>query len=128
MIQDKSAVIKSTALPKIKGNFAQFYLILKNLIENGIKYNESTSPTVEITWSPRGDQQRISVSDNGIGIDPKYHQKIFGMFKRLHNRNNYSGTGIGLAICYKIAKRLGGEISIDSTENKGSTFHLDFPS
>ena len=128
MIQDKSAVIKYTALPKIKGNFAQFYLILKNLIENGIKYNESTTPTVEVSWNPKGDQQRISVSDNGIGIDPKYHEKIFGMFKRLHNRNNYSGTGIGLAICYKIAKRLGGEISIDSSENQGSTFHLDFPS
>lgn len=128
MINERSAVVKTTSLPKIKGNFAQFYLILKNLIENGIKYNESNTPIVEVSWNLKGDQQRISVADNGIGIDPKYHQKIFGMFKRLHNRNNYSGTGIGLAICFKIAKRLGGEISLDSSENQGSTFHLDFPS
>jgi signal transduction histidine kinase len=72
-------------------------------------------------------QWRILVSDNGIGIDPAAHQRIFGMFQRLHSRHAYDGTGIGLAICERVVHRLGGQIGVDSTPGQGASFHFTVP-
>lgn len=101
--------------------------LLANLIGNGIKYNRAASPTVRVVVEDMGDRVRIAIADNGIGIDPAYHERIFEVFRRLHTTDEYEGTGVGLATCRKILLRLGGEIAVASTEGKGSVFTVDLP-
>lgn len=102
-------------------------LALRNIIENGIKYNKSEVPEIQITATESDREFTISVRDNGIGINQKYHKKIFDMFKRLHNREEYSGSGLGLAITRKILTRLKGTMEVVSEEGMGSTFTLHIP-
>ena len=108
-----------TMYPKI---FENDLLQLKNLIENGLKYNNSENPTVNINYEKTETHHKIIVSDNGIGIKKQYHEKIFEMFKRLHNRGAYEGSGIGLAIVKLSVEKLGGTVKIESEEGKGSRF------
>jgi len=109
-------------LPIIKANNTKMYLLFKNLIENGIKYNESANPLVKIASVEKDDKLQFHIKDNGIGIAPKYHQSIFRMFFRLHNNHEYEGTGLGLALCKKILYSMGGNINIISDSRKGSQF------
>lgn len=102
-------------------------LILKNIIENGIKYNRSTTPLVNVNATTTENSYQIAISDNGIGIAPEFQEQVFQMFKRLHTRQEFEGTGMGLAICKKMINRLGGEISIESREGEGSTFLIRLP-
>lgn len=104
-----------------KTNAKQLY---QNLIGNGFKYNKSEIPIVQVGWEQDKGIWIFYVKDNGIGIEKKYQQKIFDMFSRLHNDQEYDGTGIGLAICKKIVEESGGQIWIDSEINKGSTFYF----
>jgi PAS domain S-box-containing protein len=117
------------ALPPVNGDSSQLHQLLQNLIANGIKFRrEGVKP--EITIRARGiqkDMARLEIQDNGIGIDEKYHEQIFTMFKRLHSRERYEGTGIGLAVCQKIVRRHGGEIGVKSTPGKGATFWFTLP-
>ncbi|NRB52808.1 MAG: hypothetical protein HRU41_34430 [Saprospiraceae bacterium] len=126
LIENKQGVIDCEKLPKEKilTNYHHLFLICKNLIENGLKYNASEQPKVTLDY--REESQCISLyfQDNGIGIAPAYHARIFELFKRLHNRENYQGTGMGLALSQKMAYRLGGHIEVDSQESAGSTFIL----
>ncbi len=109
-------------LPIIKADKAKMYLLFKNLIENGIKYNKSEKPIVEITCSEQEDKFQFQIKDNGIGIAPKYHQNIFQMFARLHNNHEYEGTGLGLALCKKIVDGMSGDIDLISEIGRGTQF------
>ncbi len=101
--------------------------ILSNLISNALKYNESPQPEAHVVVTDMEDRVRISVSDNGIGIDEEYHERVFEVFRRLHTSDQYSGTGVGLAACRKMVLRLGGTITLESVLGFGSTFTVDLP-
>ena len=109
-------------LPILKSNGQQVYFLFKNLIENGIKYNNSDFPRIDIVCNNIGDKYEFLVKDNGIGIDPEYSAKVFEMFTRLHDRGQFKGTGLGLSLCRKIVENHGGTIRVKSVENKGSSF------
>ena len=116
-------------LPSIDADPLQMRQLLQNLASNALKFHrEGVPPRVEITGQlDNGARARIVVADNGIGFDEKYAERIFTMFERLHGRGSYEGTGIGLAICRKIAERHGGEIAARSTPGQGSTFIVTLP-
>jgi PAS domain S-box-containing protein len=127
--ETKGTVIVPETLPPVQGDSSQLHQLLQNLMANGIKFrDDGVKP--EITIRVRGIQRdmiHVEIQDNGIGIDEKYHEQIFTMFKRLHSRAQYEGTGIGLAVCQKIVRRHGGEIGVESTPGKGSTFWFTLP-
>ena len=126
-IQEKNAQILCTELPVIKTSEPQLFLILKNLIENGIKYNQSSIPIIDIRYEESKPFHLIKVTDNGIGIDHTHKEQIFEMFHRLHDRTEYEGTGLGLAIVKKILMKMGGEIEVESKPTEGSTFTVSLP-
>ena len=102
--------------------------LLQNLISNGLKYHqEGVLPKVQVSAERDGEFWRFAVSDNGIGIEPQYFARIFEIFQRLHGRESYEGTGIGLAVCKKIVERHGGTITARSTPGEGSTFLVTLP-
>jgi light-regulated signal transduction histidine kinase (bacteriophytochrome) len=109
-------------LPVIKGNRTQLFQLFQNLIGNALKYHTGESPRVEIDGKEEEHHFLFSVRDNGIGIKPIFFEKIFVLFQRLHHKNEYSGTGIGLAICKKIIDKHGGRIWVESEPGKGSCF------
>jgi len=116
-------------LPPVQAEPSQMHQLFQNLIGNGLKFNkEGILPEIFIcAHEVENDMIRIEVEDNGIGIDEKYHGQLFTMFKRLHSREQYEGTGIGLASCKKIVERHGGNIGVKSTLGKGSTFWFTLP-
>jgi PAS domain S-box-containing protein len=125
LIENTGAVIKSTELPAVHGKAPQLVRLLQNLIGNSIKFTcKDTNPEISIDCSRIGNQYHFTIRDNGIGIDPAYAEKIFVIFQRLHTREKYSGTGIGLAVCKKIVELHGGKIWVESELDKGSTFHF----
>jgi light-regulated signal transduction histidine kinase (bacteriophytochrome) len=101
--------------------------VLQNLISNAIKYRTEEPPRIHISAVNLGGSWQFSVRDNGIGIDPQYKEKIFGVFKRLHRDQKYSGTGVGLAICHRVVERYGGRIWVESSAGHGATFHFTVP-
>lgn len=114
-------------LPLITSSSSLLFTALKNLIENGLKYNEAEQPTVQVLYEETNHQHKIIVSDNGIGIEQEYHNKIFEMFKRLHNKSKYDGSGIGLAIVKLVTEKLNGTIIVESNINQGSSFIISLP-
>lgn len=126
-IQAQNAQISHDALPQIHFAETEMFLILKNLIENGIKYNTSSQPSIHISYNRQKNHHHFSVSDNGIGIDPNYKDKIFDMFFRLHNKQDFDGTGLGLAICKRILRKAKGNIWPEAGKNGGTTFHFTIP-
>jgi PAS domain S-box-containing protein len=108
-------------LPDVQGDESQLVQLFEHLIGNAIKYQNPGTPIIHISAVATGDRWKFSVADNGVGIEPQYTAKIFGMFQRLHGRE-IAGTGIGLAICKKIARRHGTDIDVDSEPGRGSTF------
>lgn len=126
-IASKNAIIEADSLPKIVSDKSKMYQAFKNLIENGIKYNENELPKVFITSEESGDSWKIKFADNGIGIDPQHHEQIFTMFKRLHNKDDYPGSGIGLTAVKTIMDKLKGDISIKSKPDEGSEFVITLP-
>ena len=127
-IQDGGAQVTHDPLPVVLADEMQLVQLFQNLIGNAIKYQGSGVPKVHVS-AARNDERgwSFAVKDNGLGIDPKYFTRIFGMFQRLHKRDEFAGTGIGLAICKKIVERHGGSISVESEPGLGSTFRFALP-
>ena len=124
--QDRASVTRGD-LPRVKGDSFQLLQLFQNLIGNAIKYRSSEAPMVRVSASRQGDSWVFSVQDNGIGIAEQYHPRIFQLFQRLHSQKQYSGTGIGLAICQRIVARHGGRLWVESEPNRGSTFYFSIP-
>ena len=122
-IEASGALVTHDPLPIVAADEMQLIQLFQNLVGNAIKYQSPGVPKVHISAIQNGGKKWIfSVKDNGLGIDPQYFEKIFGMFQRLHKREEFAGTGIGLAICKKIVERHGGSIAVESEPGKGSTF------
>lgn len=119
--------IHFSSLPEIESDFTMIKQLFQNLIENGLKYNKGPHKLVSVQYLEKETEIYFIIKDNGIGMEEAYFDKIFEMFKRLHNNNEYQGTGIGLAVCKKIIQQLGGEIWVTSKLNEGSIFHITFP-
>ena len=117
-IEETKAVVTHDELPTVRGHEAHFRQIFQNLISNAIKYCTARPPRIHIAARQTEDVWLFSVADNGMGIDPAYHQTIFGVFKRLHGRE-VPGTGIGLAICQRAVERYGGRIWVESQIDHG---------
>ncbi|MBD0312082.1 MAG: PAS domain S-box protein [Microcoleus sp. T3-bin5] len=126
-IRQNQASVTRGDLPRVRGDSFQLLQLFQNLIGNAIKYRSSEAPMVHVGASRQGDSWVFSVQDNGIGIAEQYHPRIFQLFQRLHSQKQYSGTGIGLAICQRIVERHGGRLWVESEPNRGSTFYFSIP-
>lgn len=123
--QDRAVDIKLEELPSISGNKTQIYQLFQNLMNNAVKFQPRGSlPVVQIGALKQGEIYQFYIKDNGIGIDPRHQRKIFDVFKRLHRRDHYPGTGVGLSICKKIVERHGGNIWVESEKGEGATFYF----
>jgi light-regulated signal transduction histidine kinase (bacteriophytochrome) len=127
LIKNKEARITYDELPCVYADKVQLALVFQNLISNAIKFVKDKMPIVQISAYDKEDQHVISIKDNGIGISKEYHDKIFEIFKRLHSKDEYPGTGIGLSSCKKILERHRGDIWLESEPGKGSTFYFSIP-
>ncbi len=126
-VAESGAVVTRDPLPTVPADPRQFGQLLQNLVGNALKYHGHESPRVHVSAEQKGTEWVFSVRDNGIGIDPKYAERVFVLFQRLHNREQYSGTGIGLAICKKIVERHDGRIWVESQLGSGATFYFTIP-
>ena len=125
--EEKGATITIGQMPIVKANKTQLFQLFQNLVSNALKYHSNQPPEISITCNIKEEEFVFEVKDNGIGIDPSAHEKVFVIFHRLHSRSEYSGTGIGLAICKKIVEQHGGRIWVESEPGKGSSFFFSLP-
>jgi PAS domain S-box-containing protein len=126
-IKENRATVSYGHLPDVVADSTQLAQVFQNLIINGIKFHSEETPQICISAEKKASEWQFSVQDNGIGIDPQYSEKIFEVFKRLHKKEEYPGTGIGLAVCKKIVERHDGRIWVESELGKGSTFYFTLP-
>jgi PAS domain S-box-containing protein len=126
-INESGAVIRREPLPTLLADGSQLTQLFQNLVGNAVKFRGEEAPEVRISAALEEDAWHFSVSDNGIGIEPRHTDRIFEIFKRLHTREEYAGTGIGLAICKKIVERHGGRIWVESSAGEGATFNFTIP-
>ena len=127
VIEESGAEITFDPLPAVRLHEFQLDQLFQNLIGNAVHYRGSESPKIHVGADIDGDSHRFFIRDNGIGIDPEYKEQIFGIFKRLHTSSEYSGTGMGLAICQRVVERAGGKIWVESQSGRGSTFYFTLP-
>jgi signal transduction histidine kinase len=126
-IEESGATITHDPLPTVLCDEGQLGQLFQNLLGNGIKYRNSTAPRIYVSCRREGPNWLFSVKDNGIGVDPRYAERIFIIFQRLHTRDQYPGTGIGLAVCKKIVERHSGKIWLESQLGQGATFYFTIP-
>jgi light-regulated signal transduction histidine kinase (bacteriophytochrome) len=123
-IAENNAVVTHDKLPVVMADGGQLVQLLQNLINNAIKFHGKNPPRVHVSAKDNGAEYVFSVRDNGIGIAPEYFDRLFKIFQRLHTREEYPGSGIGLAVCKRIVERHGGRIWIESKVGKGSTIYF----
>jgi signal transduction histidine kinase len=127
-VEQTGAIVTHDSLPAVRTDATQLTQVFQNLVGNAIKYHGAEPPRVHVSATRNGGHEwTFSVRDNGLGIAPQYFERIFILFQRLHGRDEFEGTGIGLAICKKILERLGGRIWVESQPEKGSTFYFALP-
>jgi light-regulated signal transduction histidine kinase (bacteriophytochrome) len=127
-IEEAGARVDVSPLPEVEADPVQMRQLVQNLISNAVKFRrEGTHPEIYISGETVGDKVTLRIGDNGIGFDERYGERIFGVFKRLHGRDAYPGTGIGLALCRKIAERHGGTITARGVPGEGATFTVTLP-
>jgi len=124
---ESAAAVTHDALPTLPADPVQLAQVFQNLIGNALKYRSQSAPKVHVAVQDRGEAYEIAVRDNGIGIEPQYFERIFMVFQRLHNKGEYPGTGIGLAIVKKVVERHGGSVRVESTPGEGSAFSFTLP-
>jgi signal transduction histidine kinase len=127
VLEEAHAVVDVGAMPVLPANETQLSQVFLNLIGNAVKFRGERDPHVEISARRDGKAWVFSVADNGIGMEPDYHERIFELFRRLHGQERYPGTGIGLAVCKKIVERYRGRIWVESQPGVGSVFHFSLP-
>ena len=127
LIDHSGAQVSHDPLPVVLGDRVQLGQLMGNLLSNALKFRGSAAPRVHIAARPVESGWCLEVSDNGIGIDPRFFDRIFMLFQRLHPRAQHDGTGIGLAVCKRVVERHGGQIGVRSTPGAGSTFHFTLP-
>jgi len=126
-IEESGAAISAEPLPTVVADASQMTQLLQNLIGNALKFHGAEPVEVRVGAERHNGQWTFGVADNGIGIDPKHAERIFAIFQRLHTREEYPGTGIGLALCRKIVERHGGRIWVESEPGRGTTFRFTLP-
>jgi light-regulated signal transduction histidine kinase (bacteriophytochrome) len=126
-LESSGGTVTSDKLPVITVHETSMMQVFQNLIGNALKFRGKAPPKVHISARKDGGEWVFSVRDNGLGIEPQYHERIFQIFQRLHSREEYSGTGIGLSICKKIVTNYGGRIWVESEYGQGSTFYFTLP-
>ena len=125
-IKHSGALVTHGDLPDVNADEIQLIQLFQNLVGNAIKYQGPGIPHIHVSAARNGSPKwTFSVQDDGLGIDPQFFERIFGMFQRLHKRTEYEGTGIGLAVCKRIVERHGGHISVESQPGQGSTFRFE---
>jgi light-regulated signal transduction histidine kinase (bacteriophytochrome) len=127
VVEETHAQIRSPQLPASTGDQSQLVHVFQNLLSNAIKFRGTRPPMVTITCEPHGSQWLLGVHDNGIGIPKEFTERIFELGRRLHTREEYPGSGIGLALCRRIVERHGGRIWAESQNGEGSTFYVLLP-
>ena len=125
-VEQTGAKITHDPLPKITFDFTRLSQLFRQLITNSIKFRGADPPQIHVTAAEADQETSFCICDNGMGIDPRYHEQIFGIFRRLHGKES-PGTGIGLAICKRIVEQRGGRIWVESEEGKGANFHFTVP-
>jgi light-regulated signal transduction histidine kinase (bacteriophytochrome) len=120
-------MVTNGELPMVNADRTQLVQVFQNLVGNAIKFRGQEPPRVHVSAVSQGREWVFSVRDNGIGIAKEYHERIFSIFQRLHSREEYPGTGIGLALCKRIVERHGGTIRVESGPGSGSTFFFTLP-
>jgi chemotaxis family two-component system sensor kinase Cph1 len=132
-IMERGAVVTHDPLPSLLVDAVQLEQVFQNLIDNALKYQPSSSesrthkPRIHITAQAQGNVWRFAVQDNGIGIAPEDHPRVFKIFDRLHTQEEYPGSGMGLAICKRIVERHGGQMGVESEPGNGATFYFTLP-
>jgi signal transduction histidine kinase len=126
-IEESGAVVTHEQLPTVPADSVQLTQVFQNLIGNAIKFRNNAPPKVDVRAERKDKEWQFEVRDNGIGIDPKFYDRIFQIFQRLHTRQEYVGTGMGLAICKRIVERHGGKIWVESAVGKGARFYFTLP-
>lgn len=127
MIAESAAVVTHDHLPTVYADRQQLGQVLQNLVANAIKFRGAASPRIHVSAQRGKDEWEFKVQDNGIGIAPEFHERVFDVFQRLHGRDEYDGTGIGLSICKRIVERHGGRIWVRSALGQGAVFHFTIP-
>jgi light-regulated signal transduction histidine kinase (bacteriophytochrome) len=126
-LKESQAVVTHDPLPMVSGDERQLVQLFQNLLSNAVKFSGKQPPRIHVSAKRVAGEWVFSVRDHGIGIDPQYADRIFIIFQRLHTRDEYPGTGIGLAICKKIVERHGGRIWVESQPGQGATFSFTIP-
>jgi light-regulated signal transduction histidine kinase (bacteriophytochrome) len=126
-IAETRAVITNGNLPVVRADASQLVLVFQNLLSNAIKFRRGDMPCIHVSAQERGGEWVFAVKDNGIGIEPRHAERVFVIFQRLHTREEYPGTGIGLAVCKRIVERHGGKIRLESEPGNGTTFFFTVP-
>jgi len=126
-IEDACATVTVDGLPAVEGDATQLRQVFQNLISNALKFHGDAAPGIHVSAAPAGGEWRFAVTDNGIGIEQRYAERVFEVFKRLHGASSYPGTGMGLAICKRIVERHGGRIWVEPAQGGGSKLQFTLP-